>query len=65
SYLDKRSNRLWSFLIHKRLTHRAWRPLVELSRRRHLRFRQRLMSEAVPQRVNKTDLRAAATQSER
>jgi radical SAM superfamily enzyme YgiQ (UPF0313 family) len=65
SYLYKRSNRLWSFLIHKKLTHRAWRPLVELSRRRHLRFRQRLMSEAVPQRVNKSDLRAAATQSER
>lgn len=42
SYLYKRSNRLWSFLIRRRLVHRVWRPLVELSRRRHLRFRRRL-----------------------
>ena len=48
SYLYKRSNRLWSFLIRNGLTHRAWRPLVELSRQRHLRFRARLMSEAPP-----------------
>jgi radical SAM superfamily enzyme YgiQ (UPF0313 family) len=42
SYLYKRSNWLWSVLIRHRLTARAWRPLVELTRRRHLRFRRRL-----------------------
>ncbi|WP_435018621.1 B12-binding domain-containing radical SAM protein [Tundrisphaera sp. TA3] len=42
SYLYKRSNRLWEFLIRHRLTARAWRPLVEFTRRRHLRFRREL-----------------------
>ena len=42
SYLYKRSNALWHLLIRNRLTARAWRPLVELSRRRHLAFRKRL-----------------------
>jgi radical SAM superfamily enzyme YgiQ (UPF0313 family) len=42
SYLYKRSNVLWHFLIKHRLTRAVWRPLVELTRRRHLRFRARL-----------------------
>jgi radical SAM superfamily enzyme YgiQ (UPF0313 family) len=42
SYLYKRSNRLWDLLIRRRLTGPAWRPLVEWTRRRHLRFRRRL-----------------------
>ncbi len=42
SYLYKRSNWLWRFLIRHRLTAAAWRPLVETTRRRHLRYRQRL-----------------------
>jgi hypothetical protein len=42
SYLYKRSNRIWHFLIRHRLTALVWRPLVELSRRRHLHFRRRL-----------------------
>jgi radical SAM superfamily enzyme YgiQ (UPF0313 family) len=42
SYLYKRSNFLWRFLIRHRLTARVWRPLVETTRRRHLRFRRRL-----------------------
>jgi radical SAM superfamily enzyme YgiQ (UPF0313 family) len=42
SYLYKRSNRVWHFLIRYRLTALVWRPLVELTRRRHLKFRQRL-----------------------
>src|SRR5262249_8514097 len=46
SYLYKRSNRFWHFLIRHRLTARVWRPLVEWTRRRHLRFRRRL--EATP-----------------
>jgi radical SAM superfamily enzyme YgiQ (UPF0313 family) len=42
SYLYKRSNRVWRVLIRKRLAAAAWRPLIELSRWRHLRFRDRL-----------------------
>jgi radical SAM superfamily enzyme YgiQ (UPF0313 family) len=42
SYLYKRSNYLWYRLIRNRVTARVWRPLVELTRRRHLRFRRRL-----------------------
>ena len=42
SYLYKRSNRFWHWLIRYRLTALIWRPLIELSRRRHLRFRRRL-----------------------
>jgi radical SAM superfamily enzyme YgiQ (UPF0313 family) len=42
SYLYKRSNRFWHFLIKHRLTAAVWRPLVEITRRRHLRFRRRL-----------------------
>jgi radical SAM superfamily enzyme YgiQ (UPF0313 family) len=42
SYLYKRSNWLWYFLIRHRLTHLVWRPLVEWTRLRHLRFRERL-----------------------
>ena len=41
-YLYKRSNRLWHFLIKHRLVRRVWWPLVELTRRRHLKFRKRL-----------------------
>lgn len=46
-YLYKRSNPLWHFLIRRRLTSRAWRPLVELTRRRHLKFRRRLENEPI------------------
>src|SRR5262249_2973248 len=42
SYLYKRSNRIWYYLIRHRLTAAAWRGLVEWTRRRHLRFRRRL-----------------------
>ena len=42
SYLYKRSNLLWHLLIRHRLTARVWRPLVETTRRRHLKFRRRL-----------------------
>jgi radical SAM superfamily enzyme YgiQ (UPF0313 family) len=42
SYLYKRSNRLWHLLIRHRLTARAWHPLVEWTRRRHIRYRERL-----------------------
>ena len=47
SYLYKRSNWLWPFLIRHRLVHSVWRPLIELSRRRHVRFRERLAQEPI------------------
>lgn len=42
SYLYKRSNALWYYLIRYRLTALAWSPLVGCTRIRHLRFRKRL-----------------------
>jgi hypothetical protein len=47
SYLYKRSNRFWHLLIKHRLTATVWRPLIELSRRRHLHLRQRLSTDEV------------------
>jgi radical SAM superfamily enzyme YgiQ (UPF0313 family) len=53
SYLYKRSNWLWHLLIRSRLTALVWRPLIELSRARHLRFRRELVSRAkLPERRN-------------
>jgi len=49
-YLYKRSNRLWHFLIKHRLVRRVWRPLVELTRLRHLGFRRRLLQGRNPAR---------------
>src|SRR5262249_58691525 len=43
-YLYKRSNRLWHFLIRRRWTAAVWRPLVEWTRRRHLRLRRQMAS---------------------
>lgn len=42
SYLYKRANPLWPLLIRSELTAAAWRPLIEVSRRRHVAFRRRL-----------------------
>jgi radical SAM superfamily enzyme YgiQ (UPF0313 family) len=42
SYLYKRTNHVWPRVIAANLTHAVWRPLVELSRRRHVRFRKDL-----------------------
>jgi len=42
SFLYKRSNILWSLLIQHGLTNRVWRPLVEISRRSHMRHRKSL-----------------------
>jgi radical SAM superfamily enzyme YgiQ (UPF0313 family) len=50
SYLYKRSNRLWHLLIRHQLTAPVWRPLVEWTRRRHVRFRRRL--DATPRIVS-------------
>jgi radical SAM superfamily enzyme YgiQ (UPF0313 family) len=48
SYLYKRSNRFWHLLIKHDLVHAVWRPLVELTRLRHLRFRERLAKRSLP-----------------
>src|SRR6202035_1856191 len=42
SYLYKSSNRFWRLLIKHHLVHAAWRPLVELTRLRHVHFRAEL-----------------------
>lgn len=46
SYLYKRSNRFWHLLIKHDLVNPVWKPLVEMTRWRHLRFRRKL-AEAV------------------
>ncbi|HKW56151.1 MAG TPA: radical SAM protein [Candidatus Acidoferrum sp.] len=45
SYLYKRSNRFWHLLIKHHLVHAAWRPLVELTRLRHVQFRRELAAQ--------------------
>jgi radical SAM superfamily enzyme YgiQ (UPF0313 family) len=60
SYLYKRSNLFWYFLIRRRLTHFVWRPLVEITRRRHLRSRRRLDEpRAMPAEVSSASLISA------
>jgi radical SAM superfamily enzyme YgiQ (UPF0313 family) len=51
SYLYKKSNRFWHLLIRHRMTARVWRPLVEWTRRRHVRFRRRLEESTRPERA--------------
>lgn len=46
SYLYKRSNRLWHLLIKHHLVHAVWSPLVEITRRRHVKFRRALQRQA-------------------
>src|SRR5262245_27015055 len=41
SYLYKRSNRFWHRLIAHDLVQWVWRPLVEITRLRHVRYRRR------------------------
>ena len=53
SYLYKRSNRAWRFLIKHHLVHAAWRPLVELTRLRHVRFRQQLAVRDASETLNR------------
>jgi hypothetical protein len=50
SYLYKRSNRFWRLLIKHHLVHAVWRPLVELTRLRHLRYRAQLAASEAPVR---------------
>jgi hypothetical protein len=52
SYLYKRSNQLWHHLIKHELVHAVWSPLVELNRRRHLKYRESLARRSDPVRVS-------------
>jgi radical SAM superfamily enzyme YgiQ (UPF0313 family) len=42
SYLYKRSNRFWHLLIKHDLVSPVWKPLVEMTRWRHIHYRRRL-----------------------
>ena len=41
-YLYKRSNRFWHLLIKHHLVNPVWKPLVEITRLRHVRYRRQL-----------------------
>jgi radical SAM superfamily enzyme YgiQ (UPF0313 family) len=45
SYLYKRSNRFWHLLIKHDLVNPVWKPLVELTRLRHVRYRRKLAEQ--------------------
>ncbi len=47
SYLYKRSNRFWHQLIKRDLVHAVWRPLVEMTRLRHVHYRRKLAQREV------------------
>jgi radical SAM superfamily enzyme YgiQ (UPF0313 family) len=51
AYLYKKSNWLWPILIRHRLTQRMWRPLLEIIRIRHIRFRKRLEERPIADRL--------------
>ena len=48
SYLYKRSNRFWHLLIKHDLVNPVWKPLVEMTRWRHVRYRRRLAQRERP-----------------
>ena len=47
SYLYKRSNRFWHWLIKHDLVNPVWKPLVEMTRWRHVRYRRHLELETL------------------
>jgi hypothetical protein len=47
SYLYKRSNRFWHVLIKHDLVNPVWKPLVEMTRWRHVRYRRQLAQREV------------------
>ena len=47
SFLYKRSNRVWHWLIKHRLVHAVWSPLVNWTRQRHVAFRRRLAATSM------------------
>ena len=63
SYLYKRSNNFWRLLIRSRMTHVIWRPIVEMTRRRHLRFRERLARRSTVAAEKRAPTRSASVVS--
>jgi radical SAM superfamily enzyme YgiQ (UPF0313 family) len=64
SCLYKRANGLWPSVIRHRAVNAVWRPLVEISRRRHVRYREGLLARepdgvvgAVRPRATRRDVR--------
>jgi radical SAM superfamily enzyme YgiQ (UPF0313 family) len=57
SYLYKRSNHIWHALIRARMVHAVWSPLLDWSRRRHLRFRARLERQPIAGAARSTPAR--------
>jgi radical SAM superfamily enzyme YgiQ (UPF0313 family) len=51
--LYKRANPLWALLIRRRLVSSVWRPLVAVSRWRHLSFRRRLAKREMEMEVGR------------
>ncbi len=51
SYLYKRSNRFWHLLIKHDLVNPVWKPLVEMTRWRHVRYRRQLAQRAMETRA--------------
>jgi len=47
SYLYKKSNWLWHNLIRTNMTRAVWSPLIELTRRRHLRLRKKIALQPI------------------
>jgi radical SAM superfamily enzyme YgiQ (UPF0313 family) len=47
SYLYKRSNRFWHLLIKHDLVNPVWKPLVEMTRWRHVHYRRRLAERKI------------------
>jgi len=45
SYLYKRSNRIWHLLIKHDLVNPVWKPLVEMTRWRHVHYRRKLAQQ--------------------
>jgi radical SAM superfamily enzyme YgiQ (UPF0313 family) len=58
SYLYKRSNRFWHLLIKHRMTAAVWRPLIEHSRRRHVKLRPHLEALALAESLDADGIRA-------
>lgn len=59
SYLYKRSNRFWHFLIKHRLVHVVWSPLVHWTRWRHVAYRRRLEQQLPASGLDRSRLNMA------
>jgi radical SAM superfamily enzyme YgiQ (UPF0313 family) len=63
SWLYKRNNHLWRFLIKHQLVHRVWQPLISWSRWRHLSYRKRLQEATDEQEKHQPSVCCICTKS--